>query len=63
MKKLLVIIAILSLSIPTVYYFVSREVALIVLTPMMLLSIIIDLGRYFYKPVSDLFYSIFAAME
>jgi len=37
-----------SLSIPIVYYFISRELALWILIPVTFFSLTIDLGRYFF---------------
>ncbi len=48
-----------SLSIPVVYYFITRELALQILIPLTILSLIMDLSRYYFKPLSDLFYKIF----
>ncbi len=51
-----------SLSISIVYYFVTREFALMILVPLALLSLIIDLVRYYSAPVSKLFYALFGFM-
>ncbi len=48
-----------SLSIPVIYYFVTRELALKILIPLAVLSTAIDLGRYYYKPLADIFYPLF----
>lgn len=48
-----------SLSIPVVYYFISRELALSVLIPLALLSLLIDVGRFFYPPLKKVFYLFF----
>jgi dolichol kinase len=48
-----------SLSIPIVYYFITRELALKILIPMTILSIILDLGRYLYPKIGRFFYLIF----
>ncbi|AFN73678.1 phosphatidate cytidylyltransferase [Melioribacter roseus P3M-2] len=48
-----------SLSIPVIYYHITKELALSILTPLLVISLIIDLGRYYVKPVSDFFYKIF----
>ena len=50
-----------SLSIPIVYYFITRELALKILIPITLLSIIIDLARY-QKPFRKQFHDIFGFM-
>lgn len=51
-----------SLSISIVYYFVTREFALTILIPLALISLFFDLIRYYSKPVSKLFYSLFGFM-
>lgn len=51
-----------SLSIPIVYYFITRELALTILIPLSLLSLILDLARYFIKPFSSFFYKVFGFM-
>lgn len=51
-----------SLSISIVYYFVTRESALMILIPLALFSLVIDLVRYYSAPVSKLFYSLFGFM-
>ncbi|MBI1938410.1 MAG: dolichol kinase [Ignavibacteriales bacterium] len=48
-----------SLSIPIVYYFITRELALMLLVPLTFLSLILDLGRYYFKPFSNFFYKFF----
>jgi dolichol kinase len=48
-----------SLSIPVVYYFITRELALKILIPLTILSIILDLGRYLYPQIGRFFYLIF----
>lgn len=48
-----------SLSIPVIYYFITKELALKILIPLLILSLIIDLGRYYFKPIQDFFYNIF----
>lgn len=48
-----------SLSIPIVYYFLSKEVALKILVPITLISVIIDFGRYFIKPLNSFVQKIF----
>lgn len=48
-----------SLSIPVIYYFITRELALTILIPLTILSLILDLGRYYFKPFSDFFYKFF----
>ena len=48
-----------SLSIPIVYYYVSRELALTILVPMTLISIILDFLRYYSVAGANIFYKIF----
>ena len=48
-----------SLSIPIVYYFVTKELALTVLIPLALISLILEIGRYFYPPIGRIFYLLF----
>ena len=48
-----------SLSIPIVYYFITRELALKILIPMTILSIIMDVGRYLYPQIGKFFYMVF----
>ncbi|MBS3946119.1 MAG: dolichol kinase [Melioribacter sp.] len=48
-----------SLSIPVVYYFITRELALTILIPLTILSLILDIGRYYIKPFSEFFYKFF----
>lgn len=51
-----------SLSIPVIYYFITKELALKILIPLLILSLIIDLGRYYFKPIQDFFYNIFGSL-
>lgn len=48
-----------SLSIPIIYYFITKELALKILIPLLIISLIIDLGRYYFKPIRDFFYNFF----
>ncbi len=48
-----------SLSIPTVYFFISRQLALEILVPMFLAFLIVDLARFYHKPVQAWFYRWF----
>lgn len=48
-----------SLSIPTIYYFITRELALKILIPLAIFSITLDLGRYFIPALKKPFYTIF----
>lgn len=51
-----------SLSIPAIYYFISRELALEILAPLTLMFLAVDLTRYYHKPTGELFYSVFKWM-
>jgi dolichol kinase len=51
-----------SLSIPIVYYFISREKALILLAPITLVFLVIDLLRHFHPPTAKIFYEAFGWM-
>lgn len=51
-----------SLSIPVIYYFITREQALTVLVPLTLLSIVLDLGRRFFPSLNNLLNSLFGFM-
>jgi dolichol kinase len=48
-----------SLSIPVVYYFISRELALWILVPITLAFLIVDLSRYWSPAVARWFYRWF----
>ncbi|QQS35088.1 MAG: dolichol kinase [Ignavibacteriales bacterium] len=48
-----------SLSIPIVYYFITKESAIIILSVLTFLALIIDLSRYFSSGFGKLFYKIF----
>lgn len=48
-----------SLSIPTIYYFISREDALLILGILSFLALVIDLGRYKFPKFGEFFYKIF----
>ncbi len=52
-------IHLVSLSIPVIYYHIPRGLALELLIPLVALSLLIDLGRYFSEPVAKIFYSWF----
>jgi len=43
----------ISLSIPIVYYFITKELALYILVPVMLFSLTIDYGRYYSKTIEE----------
>lgn len=51
-----------SLSIPIGYYFMTRELALTMLIPLALFSIIVDTSRHFFPSFSRLFYTLFGFM-
>jgi len=48
-----------SLSIPIVYYFLSKSTALSILIPMTAAFFIVDVLRYFHQPTAELFYRWF----
>jgi dolichol kinase len=48
-----------SLSIPTIYFFISKQLALELLVPMFLAFFIVDLARFYYQPVQAWFYRWF----
>lgn len=48
-----------SLSIPVGYYFVTRELMLTVLVPLLIISVFIDFGRHFIPALRDLTFKIF----
>lgn len=52
-------IHLLSLSIPVIYFFVSRETGLYLLLPITAVFVIIDLARYYIPAVSNWFYRWF----
>jgi dolichol kinase len=52
-------IHLVSLSIPIVYYFISKELALIILVPLTVIFIIADLARYEVPLFSGFFYRFF----
>ncbi len=51
-----------SLSIPIIYYFIGRDLALKILVPVTLAFLTVDLLRYYHKPTADLFYNMFRFM-
>lgn len=51
-----------SLSIPIIYYFIERDLALELLVPITFAFLIVDLLRYYHKPTAELFYKIFRFM-
>ncbi|MGB2868834.1 MAG: diacylglycerol/polyprenol kinase family protein [Bacteroidota bacterium] len=48
-----------SLSIPVIYYFISRSNALWLLVPVTAAFVIVDVARYYFPPVTEWFYSWF----
>jgi dolichol kinase len=48
-----------SLSIPIIYYFITKEAALKILIPITIISIIIDFGRYFIPTLNTFIIKIF----
>lgn len=48
-----------SLSIPIVYYFISRSDAIVILGFMTGVALILDIGRYYSKSFAKVFYSVF----
>jgi len=53
------LIHLFSLSIPAVYYFITKELALSILIPLTIFSLLIDYGRYYSKTLSDIVDKIF----
>ncbi len=49
----------ISLSIPVIYYYIPRDVAVDILVPLVLISVTIDLGRYVFPSLAKWFYSWF----
>ena len=52
-------IHLVSLSIPTIYYFITKELALSILIPLTVFSLLLDYGRYYHKPTAEFIYKIF----
>ena len=48
-----------SLSIPVIYYFITRDAAIVILSVMTFLALALDLGRYFFPVIGGFFYSLF----
>lgn len=48
-----------SLSIPTVYYFITKELALSILIPLCIFSLLLDYGRYYSKTLAKIINQIF----
>ena len=55
-------IHLLSLSIPVVYYFVPRDVALTILVPITILALAIDIFKFIHKPTFALYYRLFGSI-
>ncbi len=55
-------IHLLSLSIAIVYYFITRELALTMLIPLTLISLVLDLARYLFPAYRNFLYSYFGFM-
>lgn len=53
------LIHLFSLSIPVGYYFITKELALSILIPLTLFSLLIDYGRYYHESLSRLIDKIF----
>jgi dolichol kinase len=51
-----------SLSIPIIYFFISKESALGILIPITLFTVIIDFSRHFIKPLNELIQKVFGFM-
>lgn len=51
-----------SLSIPVIYYFITREIALMLLVPIFAGFFLVDLLKNFYPPVTKWYHSTFDAM-
>jgi dolichol kinase len=48
-----------SLSIPLIYYFITKELALQILVPLTAAFMAVDLARYYHQPTADWFYRWF----
>jgi dolichol kinase len=48
-----------SLSIPLIYYYISRDLALQLLVPLTVAFITVDLARYYHQPIGEWFYRWF----
>ncbi len=51
-----------SLSIPVIYYYITRETALLILVPLAVLSLTFDLLRHYNPFVKNIFHSLFGFM-
>jgi dolichol kinase len=52
-------IHLLSLSIPGIYYFITKQLALTILIPIALAFLLVDLGRYYHPMTKSWFYQRF----
>lgn len=48
-----------SLSIPVFYYFITKELALAILIPLLLFSLLLELGRFYVPSIKNIFNSLF----
>lgn len=48
-----------SLSIPIIYYYITKEAALSILIPITIISVIIDFGRFFIAPLNAMIQKFF----
>ncbi|MEI7811363.1 MAG: diacylglycerol/polyprenol kinase family protein [Ignavibacteria bacterium] len=48
-----------SLSIPIIYYFITQQQALMILTPLTIFSVALDMGRYLNPALGNVFYYFF----
>ncbi|MEK7819369.1 MAG: diacylglycerol/polyprenol kinase family protein [Bacteroidota bacterium] len=51
-----------SLSIPIIYFYISRDLALMILIPVTFVFISVDLLRFYHDGTSKIFYSVFRPM-
>lgn len=51
-----------SIAIPVVYYWTTREGALLILLPLTVVCIAVDLARYYFPPFSSFFYRMFGVL-
>lgn len=51
-----------SLSIPVIYYFITRELAITILVPLTVFAVVLDLLRFLHPSISKFFYKIFGSM-
>ncbi len=56
------LIHLFSLSIPVIYYFVTKELALSILVPLTLFSLFLDFGRYYIPALKNFFNKTFGFM-